>query len=96
MVSKTVVSKKWKGTDMETDKILKKMIDRRVAVGKILAMNMRSLAFDLNRVAESIEKNDSWPVNTLGEVQGRGSEIDVLCAKFGIFGEIIKDLKEAY
>lgn len=47
-----------------------------------LVQSLRSLARNLERVAENVGKHGSdASVNSLGEVQGQGPAIDVMCAR---------------
>lgn len=52
----------------------------------------RWLAADLNRLAEELEKEEPL-YNSLGVVQGRGSEVDRLCGELKQQMEIDKMLK---
>lgn len=51
-----------------------------------LLTSMRSLAKTLERKATKLEEqpNERYVVNGLGEVQGSGSQIDVLCARYAM------------
>lgn len=59
---------------------------------KELVSRLRNLAFDLDRAAARLERDpaDGTAVNSLGEVQGRGGEVDRLC---GIRAVLIEDAK---
>ena len=46
-----------------------------------LAKAARYLADDMVRLAESIENDATAKPNALGEIQGRGLKVDLLCAK---------------
>lgn len=77
----------WTRTDNALFDLVQKREDRR----KALQGAMRSLADRLAREADRLELHGS-AVNTLGEVQGRGSEVDRLCGEFGLLREATQAL----
>ena len=57
-----------------------------------LLIDLRSLASRLNRAADNLESGNDL-VNDLGEVQGQGPSLDVLCAKYRAYLEFSQGLK---
>ena len=55
-----------------------------------IARRARSLADDLERLAEGLEASEDFTFNTIGELQGNGVELDTWCAKLGLARDLLK------
>jgi hypothetical protein len=55
----------------------------------------RSLAERLTRVADGLEADPDFSVNSIGELQGSGPELDTWCAKLGFAREALKLFRQA-
>jgi hypothetical protein len=55
----------------------------------------RSLAERLTRLANDLEADPDASVNSIGELQGSGPELDTWCAKLGFARETLKLFRQA-
>ena len=62
---------------------------------KAIIQRARSLADRLNRVADGLEADMNYGINTVGELQGNGVELDTWCAKLGYQRDMLKDFEQA-
>ena len=62
---------------------------------KRIARRARSLADDLERLAEGLEASEDFLFNTIGELQGNGVELDTWCAKLGLARDLLKLARQA-
>lgn len=72
---------------------VQRMVHNRVAMLKTrLIKDMKSLGEELIREAELLEKSKGfdYTMNIVGVVQGRGSKIDILCARYEDVRDIYK------
>jgi hypothetical protein len=73
---------------------LQRQIGWRLESQKVqLLIDLRSLASRLNRAADDLETGNGLLLNDLGEVQGQGSRLDVMCAKYRAYLEFGEGLK---
>jgi hypothetical protein len=62
---------------------------------KAIIHRARSLAERLTRVADGLEKDPDFSINTIGELQGNGVELDTWCAKLGLARDTLKLVRQA-
>lgn len=62
---------------------------------KAIIQRARSLAERLNRVADGLEADVNYGLNTIGELQGNGVELDTWCAKLGYQRDVLKLFEQA-
>ena len=62
---------------------------------KAIIHRARSLAERLTRVADGLEQDADYGINTIGELQGNGVELDTWCAKLGFARETLKLVRQA-
>ena len=62
---------------------------------KAIIHRARSLAERLNRMADGLEADVNFGINTVGELQGNGVELDTWCAKLGYQRDMLKDFEQA-
>jgi hypothetical protein len=62
---------------------------------KAIIHRARSLAERLTRVADGLEKDPDYSINTIGELQGNGVELDTWCAKLGLARDTLKLVRQA-
>jgi hypothetical protein len=62
---------------------------------KAIIARARSLAERLTRVADGLEADENYNVNTVGELQGNGVELDTWCAKLGFARDTLKLFRQA-
>ncbi len=62
---------------------------------KALVQRARMLAERLTRVANGLEADPDFSINTVGELQGNGVELDTWCAKLGFARETLKLVRQA-
>jgi hypothetical protein len=55
----------------------------------------RSLAERLTRMADGLEQDPDYTVNSLGELQGNGVELDAMCMKLSFARETLRHLRQA-
>jgi hypothetical protein len=55
----------------------------------------RSLAERLRRVADGLEQDPDYGINTIGELQGNGVELDTWCARLGLARDTLKLVRQA-
>jgi hypothetical protein len=55
----------------------------------------RSLAERLTRLADGLEADQDYSLNTIGELQGNGVELDTWCAKYGLARDMLKLFQQA-
>lgn len=62
---------------------------------RALIQRARSLAERLASVADGLEADPDYIVNSLGELQGNGVELDTWCAKLGLAREVLRAVRQA-
>ena len=62
---------------------------------KALIQRARMLAERLTRLANGLEADPDFSINTVGELQGNGVELDTWCAKLGYARETLKLVRQA-
>lgn len=67
---------------------------RQRAARDLIVREARSIALSLTRLANALEKDPETPINSLGEIQGRGPIFDARCSEYATLCNVIEEMNK--